>query len=266
MATSPRFLIRQKRLLMPILLKSDEEIDTIAEAGKIIIKVFDVIDEIVEVGKTTERIGQEIKDLILQSGGRPAFLGYRGFPGPACISINDEIVHGIPGGRKLVDGDLVKIDVGVELQGYYADAARTLLIGKNEKAQMLLDATRKSLDVGINAIRLGCHISDISNAIEKFIEKEGYSVVRDLTGHGIGSSLHEDPPIPNFGKPGLGPEIEPGMVLAVEPMVNGGSCDTVVDQNGWTVLTKDRSLSAHFEDTVAVTGKGVRILTRRLSG
>ncbi|HIE05925.1 MAG TPA: type I methionyl aminopeptidase, partial [bacterium (Candidatus Stahlbacteria)] len=188
---------------------------------------------------------------------------YRGFPGPVCISINDEIVHGIPGSRSINDGDLVKIDVGVEVRGYFADAARTFLIGNDGLALRLVDATRKSLDIGIKAIRIGGHVSDISSAIESYIKKRGFSVVRDLTGHGIGSALHEDPPVPNFGKPGFGPELEAGMVLAIEPMVNAGSWETIVDQNGWTILTKDRSLSAHFEDTVAVTRSGVRNLTRR---
>ncbi|RKX71595.1 type I methionyl aminopeptidase [candidate division WOR-3 bacterium] len=248
---------------MAIVLKSPDEIATIAEAGRIIARVFDHLTTIVVSGKTTEMIGAEIEQIIVRAGGRPAFLGYRGFPKPVCISINDEVVHGIPGPRRISQGDLVKIDVGVEYRSYYADAARTILVGKNERGLRLLRATREALDLAIKAIRVGGHLGEISAAIERCIKGYGYSVVRELTGHGIGSSLHEDPPVPNFATPDPGPELEPGMVLAIEPMVNEGSWETILDRNGWTVLTKDGSLSAHFEDTVAITEDGVKILTRR---
>ncbi|HID32647.1 MAG TPA: type I methionyl aminopeptidase [bacterium (Candidatus Stahlbacteria)] len=247
---------------MAIVLKSPDEIAVIAEAGKIITEIFRQLENIVTPGKTTGMIGAEIKEIITLQGGRPAFLGYRGFPGPVCISINDEIVHGIPSSRKICPGDLVKIDVGVEYRSYFADAARSIVVERNDRAERLLRATRKALDIGIASIKIGGHISDISNAIEQYIKGQGFSVVRDLTGHGVGLALHEDPPVPNFGQSGFGPEIEPGMVLAIEPMVNEGSGETVVAKNGWTVLTRDGSLSAHFEDTVAITEKGVRIVTR----
>ncbi len=249
---------------MLITLKTISEIEKIRRAGKIITETFNMINEQsrIQPGLTTGELDRIIEQFIISRGGRPAFKGYRGFPKATCISVNAEVVHGIPSERKLEAADLIKIDIGVEYQGYYADAARTFYVGQLvEPAKKLYSVTHQALKLGIQAINVGAHLSDISHAIQAWVEENGFSVVRELGGHGIGSSLHEDPLVPNFGKPGTGPVLEPGMVLAIEPMVNVGRPEVYTEDNGWTVVTRDGSLSAHFEDTIVIRREGVTNLT-----
>lgn len=194
---------------------------------------------------------------------KPAFKHYRGYPSTICVSINDEIVHGIPSHRRLQNGDLVSIDFGVRYDGYFGDAAFTVAVGAvSETAQRLLATTEASLYAGIEQVRAGQHLSDVSHAVQKTVESEGFSIIRDFVGHGIGRALHEDPQIPNFGSPGHGPILQPGMTLAIEPMVSAGGWEITVLPDGWTAKTRDGSLAAHFEHTVALTEKGVLILSK----
>jgi methionyl aminopeptidase len=211
---------------------------------------------------TTKEIDALADRLIRDGGGVPAFLGYHGFTGSICASVNDEVVHGIPGTRRLREGDLLKIDIGAVVDGWYSDMACTLAVGQVSKAaQHLMDVTEESLFIGIAAVRPGVHVSDIGNAVQSHVERHGYSVVRALVGHGVGTSLHEDPPVPNFGRKGMGAILKPGMVMAIEPMVNQGAFDVRTLSDNWTVVTKDGKLSAHFEHTVAVQPNGFEILT-----
>ncbi len=194
---------------------------------------------------------------------KPAFKNYRGYPGSICVSINDEVVHGIPSHRRLQAGDIVSIDFGVRYDGYFGDAALTVAVGEvSETAQRLINTTEAALYAGIAQVVAGNRLSDVSHAVQKTVEAQGFSVIRDFVGHGIGRSLHEDPQIPNFGPPGQGPILEPGMTLAIEPMVSAGSWEIVVLPDGWTAKTRDGSLAAHFEHTVALTEKGVLILSK----
>ncbi len=253
---------------MLITLKTAPEIEKIQKAGKIILAAFKYLKEnrLIQLNITTEELNDMIEKFIYRQGGRPAFKGYRGFPKAVCVSINEEVVHGIPSKRALENADLVKIDIGVEYNGYFADAARTFWVGSvNESVQRLCFVTKQALKIGIKAVKAGAHLSDISNAIQVFVEKNGFSVVRDLGGHGIGAALHEDPLVPNFGPPGNGPVLEPGVVLAIEPMVNIGKPDVLTKENGWTIVTRDGSISAHFEDTVVVTEQGTVNLTNGAS-
>jgi methionyl aminopeptidase len=191
----------------------------------------------------------------------PAFLNYRGYPATLCISVNDVIVHGIPDDNPLREGDIVGIDCGVLYKGYYGDAARTFAVGRvPEEAQRLLDVTERALHLAIAQVRPGGRLSDIGHAVQEHAESHGFSVVREFSGHGVGASLHEDPQVPNYGKPGKGPKLKPGMVLAIEPMINAGTSDVRMDDDGWTARTADGSLSAHFEYSVAVTPRGARVL------
>ena len=206
-----------------------------------------------------DRIAEEF---ILKNGGVPAFKGYKGYPSASCISVNEEIVHGIPSYKDLKDGDIVSIDIGVLLDGYYGDAAITVPVNEiDSESRRLLDVTEQSLYKALDFARPGCRVSDISCTIQDYVEGAGYSVVREFVGHGIGSSLHEDPPVPNYGERGKGPRLKAGMVLAIEPMVNAGGSELVVLDNGWTAVTKDRKRSAHFEHTVAITEDGHEILS-----
>ena len=199
---------------------------------------------------------------IREQGGKPSFKGYRGFPGSLCISINEEVVHGIPGRRKLREGDLVSVDCGVTWEGFVADSATTVAVGEVEsELQKLMDVTREALYLGIDQARPGNFIRDISKAVQDHVEKNGFTVVRDLVGHGVGHSVHEEPQVPNFVGPRKGPKILPGLVIAIEPMVNLGTCDVVMLADNWTIVTRDRLPSAHFEHTIAVTENGPRILT-----
>ncbi len=245
-----------------IILKSSREIEKIRVSGGIVAEVLEEVKKKVTPGVRSKDIDRMAEELIRKKGGIPAFKGYRGYPSTACISVNDEIVHGIPSERIFKEGDIVSIDIGVIKDGYYGDAAITVPVGEiSGEARRLLEVTEESLYKGIEKAVPGNRVSDISCAVQNFVESAGYSVVREYVGHGIGRSLHEDPPVPNFGETGKGPRIKCGMVLAIEPMVNAGKSDLHVLDNGWTAVTRDKSLSAHFEHTVAITEYGHLILT-----
>jgi methionyl aminopeptidase len=246
-------------------LKSAREIALMRAGGHILADVVDRLRETVRPGLSTLEIDEDVEAFIRGRGALPAFKGYRGFPATVCISINEEVVHGIPSAhRRIKDGDIVGLDLGCIVEGYYADCAFTLAIGDvPPKVQQLLDVTRESLDVAIAECRPGRRLSDVSHAVQAHVEGHGFSVVRAFVGHGIGRALHEDPQIPNFGDPGRGPQLRPGMVLAIEPMVTMGSWEVKVLDDGWTAVTRDGSLAAHFEHTIAVTEDGPEVLTSR---
>jgi methionyl aminopeptidase len=244
-------------------LKSSSEIAIIKRNGAILKKCFEAADEMMRPGVKKEDVDRTIEKIILANKAKPAFKGFRGYPATTCISVNEEVVHGIPNGRVFKEGDICGIDVGVYKDGYYADAARTYPVGNiSEEGEMLLRVTREALDRAIDKARVGNRLSDISHAIESFVVERGFSVVKALVGHGIGQQMHEEPQVPNFGPPAHGPELKEGLVIAIEPMVNAGASDVYTLSDGWTIVTADRSFSAHFEDTVAVTKNGPEILTR----
>lgn len=246
-----------------IVLKSEDEIKRMADSCRIVAEVLDGIRNNLISGVTTKDLDGFVESYILSKRAHPAFKGYRGYPASVCASINEQVVHGIPSSRKLRDGDIISIDVGVKYKGFYGDAAVTLPVGSvSNKAKKLLSVTEKALEAGIQEATAGKRLSDVSSAIQQYVESEGFSVVRSFVGHGIGRELHEEPQIPNFGRPGEGPELMPGMTLAIEPMVNAGTWEVIVLNDGWTAVTKDRSLSAHFEHTVAITKNGFNILTK----
>jgi methionyl aminopeptidase len=248
---------------MPRSTRNDNKVKSIAIAGNIIFQIFSKIDRMDLEHMTTLELNDIIDTMIRERSATPTFLQYQGFPKSACISLNHEVVHGIPDDRRIKQGDLVKIDVGVTYQGFIADAAKTFAVGLLSKSEKtLLDVTRLALKKGIDMAQKGNRISDISRAVQTTVETHNFSVVRELTGHGVGEALHEAPMIPNFVTTGYDPEITPGMVLAIEPMVNMGSHEVFTEQNGWTVSTRDGSPSCHFEDTVAVLEKGNMNLTR----
>jgi len=249
---------------MGIIIKSEREIALMRQAGRIVGAVLDILMKQVKPGMKTNELdaiaGREVKKL----GGKPSFKGYRGFPANLCVSVNDEIVHGIPGERSLREGDIVSLDFGASFKGFQGDAAVTVGVGEvSPKARELVATTEEVLKAGIAAARSGARLGDISAAIQNYAESKGYSVVREYTGHGIGRELHEEPQIPNFGPAGTGPVLKKGMTLALEPMVNAGDWRTRVDNDQWTVLTADGSLSAHFEHTIAITDGEAEILTSR---
>jgi len=245
-----------------IIIKSRKEIEKIRASCIIVTGALEELKQKVRSGITTRELDRIAEEFILKNGGVPAFKGYKGYPSASCISVNEEIVHGIPSYRNLKDGDIVSIDIGVLLDGYYGDAAITVPVNEiDSESRRLLDVTEKSLYKALDFARPGCRVSDISCTIQDYVESAGYSVVREFVGHGIGSSLHEDPPVPNYGERGKGPRLKAGMVLAIEPMVNAGGSDLVVLDNGWTAVTKDRKRSAHFEHTVAITEDGHEILS-----
>jgi methionyl aminopeptidase len=248
-----------------IILKSPEEIEKMRRAGRIVAETREKVMSAVRPGITTAELDRIGEDSIRDSGAVPNFKGYRGFPASICTSINDQIVHGIPDDRLLKEGDLVSLDFGAIWDGYHADSAVSVFCGEppSAEAEKLVRVTEEALEAGISEIRAGNRLSDIGHAVQQVVEGAGFSVVREYVGHGIGQSLHEDPQIPNFGPPGRGPELRPGMVLAVEPMVNLGGWETRVLGDAWTVVTADGSLSAHFEHTIAVTDEGPDILTER---
>jgi methionyl aminopeptidase len=232
------------------------------EAGKIVGEVLAEMGRAVKEGITTAMLDKIAEKIIRRYGAEPAFLGYHNFPASICASVNNEVVHGIPGLRKLKEGDIISIDVGTRLNGYYGDAAATFPVGNiSPKAQKLIDVTRMSLQKGIEKVLEGNRLSDISHAVQVFVEKNHFSVVRTYVGHGIGDEMHEEPQVPNFGLPGRGPKLERGIVLAIEPMVNIGGWQVKVLDDQWTVVTADGSLSAHFEHTVALGENGPEILT-----
>lgn len=244
-----------------MVLKTGGEIELMEEANRIVHRVLDGIAELVRPGVTTAELDRFAEETIRAAGGAPAFLHYKGYPATLCTSINDVIVHGIPDHTPLREGDIVGVDCGVLYKGYYGDAARTFPVGDvSERAQRLLEVTRSALDVAIETLGPGVHLSDVGHAVQRFVEDNGFSVVREFVGHGIGSSLHEEPQVPNFGEPGLGPRLRPGLVLAIEPMVNAGRPGVKVDPDGWTARTEDGSLSAHFEYSVAITQNGAQVL------
>ncbi|NLL19264.1 MAG: type I methionyl aminopeptidase [Clostridia bacterium] len=246
-----------------ICLKSERELSFMRQAGQLTAKVLKAMEEAVKPGITTGELDAIAEDLIVRNGGTPSFKGYNGFPASICTSVNNEVVHGIPGLRKLVAGDIISIDVGVEINGYHGDAAVTLPVGEpDEDILNLLTVTKEALMLAIQQAVVGNRLSDISHAVEKHVEEFGYSVVKDYVGHGIGRQLHEEPQVPNFGPPGRGPRLKAGMTLAIEPMVNMGTYRVRTLQDDWTVVTLDGKPSAHFEHTVAITDRGPEILTR----
>ena len=245
-----------------IVLKSEKEIESIHESCRIVHETLELIRENICPGVTTGDLNEMAERFIIERGGRPAFKGFHGFPSSICTSIDDEVVHGIPGRRRLREGQLVSVDVGVEKAGYYGDGAETFCVGRvSQEKRDLLTVTREALYEGIVQAKEGNRLSDISWAIQSYVERHGYSVVRALVGHGIGKEMHEEPQVPNFGQPGSGPLLKVGMTLAIEPMVNAGQGDVETQDDNWTVVTKDGSPSAHFEHTVAVTRRGPYILT-----
>ena len=233
------------------------------QAGRITGEALALAGESIREGVTTKHIDDVIRTYIEKCGAKPSFLGYGGFPASACISVNDQVIHGIPNKDVVLkDGDIVKVDVGAFYRGFHGDSANTFAVGNiSDEAKRLIDATKQSFWQGVEAITPGGRIGDIGHAIESYVKQFGYSVVRRYVGHGIGHDLHESPEVPNYGTPGRGPRLSTGMVIAIEPMVNVGSPEVLELADGWTVLTADRSLSAHYEHTVAITDNGVEILT-----
>lgn len=244
-----------------MVLKTPGEIDLMDQANRIVLRVLDEVGAMIRPGVTSRELDRLAEKVIRGAGGVPAFLHYRGYPATLCISVDDVIVHGIPSDVPLKGGQIVGIDCGVLYKGYYGDAARTFAVGEvGEDARRLLAVTEEALRLAVAQVRPGARLSDIGFAVQQHAERHGYSVVREFSGHGIGTSLHEDPQVPNYGKPGKGPKLRPGLVLAIEPMVNAGKAGVRMDADGWTARTEDGSLSAHFEFSVAVTPSGARVL------
>lgn len=242
--------------------KSSREIELMRQAGKITAAARSIARDMVAPGVTTQEIDKEVHKFITKSGAVPSFLNYAGFPASACISVNDEIIHGIPGERRIAEGDIVSLDVGAKYKGFHGDCAGSFIAGTgSEEAKRLIEVTRQSFFEGIKFARQGYRVSDISHAIQQYVESFGYSVVREYVGHGVGSQLHEAPEVPNYGQPGHGPRLIKGMTIAIEPMVNAGDVGIRVLDNDWTVVTQDGSLSAHYENTVLITDGEPEILT-----
>ena len=245
-----------------IIRKSEKEIDAMARAGRVVADTLALLGETLRAGVTTKELDEVAEEYIRSQGGVPSFKGYHGFPASICTSPNSMVVHGIPGSYRVEEGDLISVDVGVTLGGFVADSAYTFAVGQiDDETQRLLDVCQAALEAGIEQARAGNHIGDISAAVQRTTEEAGFAVVRSLVGHGIGRLMHEEPQIPNWGEPGRGPELAPGMTLAIEPMINAGSAEVVVAEDRWSISTEDDSLSAHFEHTVAVTEARPRILT-----
>jgi methionyl aminopeptidase len=246
-----------------ILLKSLQELARMEEANHIVAEILARVQERVLPGVQTRELDELAHEMCRSRGVEPAFKGYRGYPRSICVSVNEEVVHGIPGPRRIKAGDLVSLDFGVKYQGYYGDAAVTVAVGEvAPRARALLEATEKALYAGIDQAKVGRHLSDISAAVQDVVEGAGFGVIREFVGHGIGRSLHEDPQIPNFGPPGKGPVLQAGMTLAIEPMTCMGAWQVRILEDGWTAVTQDGSYAAHFEHTVAVTANGPLILSR----
>lgn len=245
-----------------IIIKNDKEIDLMRKAGKIVAETLLVVEKNIKPGITTAELDRIAEEFITKHGAKPSFKGLYGFPASLCISVNEQVVHGIPGRYVLKEGDIVSVDCGAIIDGYHGDAARTFAVGNiSEEAQKLIEVTKESFLKGLEAAKVGNNLTDISNEIQKYIEASGFSVVRDFVGHGIGKDLHEDPEVPNFGRPGRGPKLVTGMALAIEPMVNVGSHRVKTLGDDWTVITSDKSLSAHYENTVIILPDGPEILT-----
>ncbi len=247
-----------------IVLKSKHEIELMRRAGHIVGMVLAEMRNVVRPGITTKELDSIAERIIVKAGAKPAFKGYAGFPATICASINEEIVHGIPSKKRVLkEGDIISVDVGSIYKGWYGDAAITLPVGKiSEEAERLLEVTKGSLEAAISQAVPGNHLGDVSAAVQQYVESHGYSVIREYTGHGIGRQLHEEPQVLNYGKPGTGVRLRPGMTIAIEPMVSAGSYKTRVLGDGWTVVTQDGSLTAHFEHTIAITDNGTEILTK----
>lgn len=245
-----------------ISLKSPREIEAMRRAGRITAQARALAGSMVAPGVTTLEIDKAVRRFIESQGAKPSFLGYGGFPGSACISVNEEVIHGIPGPRKLREGDIVSIDVGAFIGGFHGDCAATYPCGEiSAEAKRLIEITQQSFWEGIRYARQGCRVSDISHAVQQYVEANGCSVVRDFIGHGVGAKLHEAPEVPNFGPAGHGPRLLPGMTLAVEPMVNAGDWRVKVLKDGWTTVSLDGSLTAHYENTILITENGPEVLT-----
>lgn len=246
-----------------IYLKSSSEIAIIKRNGAILKSCFETVAEMIGVGVKKEDIDRAVEKVISKHKAKPAFKGFHGYPAATCVSVNEEVVHGIPNGHVLNEGDICGVDIGVFKDGYYADAARTFPVGRiSDEEWKLLEVTRGALEKAIDKARLGNRLGDISHAIESHVLENGFSVVKSLVGHGIGQQMHEEPQVPNFGPPAQGPELQEGLVIAIEPMVNTGKSEVYTLSDGWTVVTADQGYSAHFEDTVAITKDGPEILTR----
>ncbi|MDD4210969.1 MAG: type I methionyl aminopeptidase [Clostridia bacterium] len=245
-----------------IILKTNNQIKIMREACQIVKETLDLMEKSVRVGITTKELDKLAEDFIRSKGALPSFKGYGGFPATICASPNEQVVHGIPNNVPLKEGDIISIDVGAEKHGYHGDAARTFAVGKIDKSlQDLIDHTKQSFYEGIKGLKVGDHLGDISYRIQKYVEDRGYSVVRELVGHGVGKSLHEDPQVPNYGIKNTGFIIKSGLVIAIEPMINLGKKEVVFESDGWTCRTKDRKASAHYENMIAITDEGIEILT-----
>ncbi len=245
-----------------ISIKNEHELQSMRQACKITAAARALAGEMVRPGVTTKQIDKAVHDFIVSQGAKPSFLGYGGFPGSACVSVNDVVIHGIPGGYVLKDGDIVSVDVGAYYLGFHGDCAATFACGTiSDEAQRLIDVTRQSFFEGLKYAKRGNRVSDISHAVQKHVESNGFSVVRSFVGHGVGAQLHEEPEVPNFGAPGRGPRLLPGMTIAIEPMVNVGTYEVRVLKDRWTTVTADGKLAAHYENTVLITDGEPEILT-----
>ena len=247
-----------------IVCRSPAEIERMAAPNALVSRILAELAELAAPGVTTRDLDTLAERRIREAGAVPAFKGYRGYPATLCASVNDQVVHGIPSDRKLVEGDVLSLDLGAQMDGFFGDSAVTVGIGRvSEEAERLLRVTEEALGHAIARVRVGGRVSDIGHAVQLLVEEHGFSVVREFVGHGIGAQMHEEPQIPNYGEPGRGPRLAEGMVLAIEPMVNAGKPGVTILADGWTAVTRDGSLSAHFEHTVAVTAQGPRVLTAR---
>jgi methionyl aminopeptidase len=246
-----------------IICKTERELEIMREAGKIVALTHQELQKHIKPGVTTKQLDEIAENFIRKHNAIPSFKGYNGFSGSICVSVNDELVHGIPGKRTLAEGDIISIDIGAQVNGYHGDSAWTYPVGEiTAETQNLLDVTEKSLYLGLEEAKPGVRLSNISHAIQTYVESNGYSVVREYVGHGVGQDLHEDPQIPHFGPPNKGPRLKPGMVLAIEPMVNAGTRYVQTEDDNWTVVTVDGKMCAHFEHTIAITETGYEILTK----
>lgn len=247
-----------------IILKSDRELQYLYDAGQVVANTHKELKKALKPGMTTKELDSIAEDYILKCQATPTFKGYNGFPASICASVNDEVVHGIPSLRQVKSGDIISIDIGATLNGYVGDSAVTLPVGEiDSEVQRLLDVTEESLYKGIEQAQVNNRLSDISHAVQEHAESKGFSVVRDFVGHGIGRNMHEDPQVPNYGRPGRGPRLKAGMAIAIEPMLNMGTYEVDTLANNWTVVTRDNKLSAHFEHSIAITDDGPWILTDR---
>lgn len=247
---------------MSIVCRSAAEIEKLARVNALVARVLKELAAAVKPGVTTRQLDELAEQRLREAGAEPAFKGYHGYPATICASVNEQVVHGIPNDRPMAEGDIVSIDMGAKLDGYFGDSAVTVPVGRvTPEAERLLQVTKTALDRAVATVKAGARVSDIGAAVQSYVEANGFSVVREFVGHGIGTALHEEPQIPNYGTAGRGPRLQEGMALAIEPMVNAGKPAVKVLQDGWTAVTKDRELSAHFEHTVVVTGAGCRVLT-----